>query len=65
MFEHKGSRCFPFFPFNAMLDAMAPLLSEFGPEVNRETVEDVVKAGGEIQEAHNLRGWTYLGSVDR
>ena len=51
MFEHTGSR---YFPFNVMLNVMAPLLSKFGPEVNRKTVESVAKAGFEIREVRNL-----------
>jgi ubiquinone/menaquinone biosynthesis C-methylase UbiE len=51
MFEHTGSR---YFPFNVMLDAMAPLLRRFGPEVNRKTVENVAEAGFEIREVRNL-----------
>jgi ubiquinone/menaquinone biosynthesis C-methylase UbiE len=51
MFEHTGSR-FP--PFRVMLDAMAPLLRRFGPEVNRRTEDNVVKAGFEIREVRNL-----------
>ena len=51
MFEHTGSR---YFPFNVMLNVMAPLVSKFGPEVNRKTEENVAKAGFEIQEVRNL-----------
>lgn len=51
MFEHTGSR---YFPFNVMLNAMTPLLSGFGPEVNRKTVENVAKAGFEVREVRNL-----------
>lgn len=51
MFEHTGSR---YFPFNLMLNVMAPLIRRFGPEVNRNTVENVAKAGFEIREVQNL-----------
>jgi ubiquinone/menaquinone biosynthesis C-methylase UbiE len=51
MFEHTGSR---YLPFSVMLDAMAPLLRRFGPEVNRRTEDNVVKAGFEIREVRNL-----------
>jgi ubiquinone/menaquinone biosynthesis C-methylase UbiE len=51
MFEHTGSR---YFPFNVMLNAMAPLVSKFGPEVNRKTEGNVAKAGFEIREVRNL-----------
>jgi len=42
MFEHTGSR---YFPFNLMLDMMAPLSRKFGPDMNRPTVENVMAAG--------------------
>ncbi len=42
MFEHTGSR---FFPFSAMLDVMTPLTWRFGPEMNRDTVANVTRAG--------------------
>lgn len=50
MFEHTGSR---WFPFNLMLNAMTPLSRRFGPEMNRPTVENVVRAGFEIREVEN------------
>lgn len=42
MFEHTGSR---FFPFSLMLDLMTPLTRRLGPELNRDTSENVRRAG--------------------
>ncbi len=42
MFEHTGSR---YFPFRIMLNAMTTLSKRFGPEMNRPTVENVKAAG--------------------
>lgn len=42
MFEHTGSR---FFPFKLMMDLMTVVSRRFGPEMNRPTVDNVVKAG--------------------
>ena len=42
MFEHTGSRVFP---FNLMLNVMTPLSRRLGPELNRDTVGNVRKAG--------------------
>ena len=42
MFEHTGSRVFPFRP---MMDLMTLLTRKFGPEMNRQTVENVIAAG--------------------
>ena len=46
MFEHTGSR---FFPFSLMLHLMTPLSRRFGPELNRDTVANVAAAGFEIR----------------
>ena len=46
MFEHTGSR---YFPFNLMLNLMTPLSRRYGPEMNRDTVANVARAGFEIQ----------------
>jgi ubiquinone/menaquinone biosynthesis C-methylase UbiE len=46
MFEHTGSRVFP---FNLMLNLMTPLARRAGPEMNRPTVDNVRRAGFEIQ----------------
>lgn len=45
MFEHTGSR---YFPFNLMLNLMTPLSRRFGPEMNRDTVANVARAGFEV-----------------
>lgn len=50
MFEHTGSR---WFPFNLMLNVMTPLSRRVGPEMNRSTVENVARAGFEIREVEN------------
>ena len=42
MFEHTGSRCFP---FNVMLNLMTPLTRRLGPELNRDTPANVRQAG--------------------
>jgi len=51
MFEHTGSHVFP---FNLMLDVMTPLWKPVGPEMNRDTVANVEKAGFEIQLVNNI-----------
>ena len=45
MFEHTGSR---YFPFGVMLSALTPLVRRFGPELNRDTVANVRQAGYEV-----------------
>ena len=42
MFEHTGSR---WFPFNVMMNVMTPLTSRVGPDMNRPTTDNVRKAG--------------------
>jgi hypothetical protein len=51
MFEHTGSRLFP---FNLMLNIMTPLWRPIGPEMNRDTVANVRKAGFEIRQVNNI-----------
>ena len=51
MFEHTGSRLFP---FNIMMNLMNPLTRIVGPEVNRDTVANVRAAGFEIIEVNNV-----------
>jgi len=51
MFEHTGSHVFP---FNAMLNAINPLIRHLGPEVNRDTVANVRAAGFEIRRVNNI-----------
>jgi ubiquinone/menaquinone biosynthesis C-methylase UbiE len=42
MFEHTGSRLFP---FSLMMKLMSPLASRFGPELDRDTVANVRSSG--------------------
>ena len=51
MFEHTGSR---WFPFNLMLNVMTPITRLTGPEVNRPTVENVARARFTVQRVNNL-----------
>ena len=51
MFEHTGSRVFP---FSLILNVMTPLWKPIGPDMNRDTVANVKKAGFEILEVNNL-----------
>jgi ubiquinone/menaquinone biosynthesis C-methylase UbiE len=51
MFEHTGSRIFP---FNAMLNLMNPVARHLGPEINRDTVANVRAAGFEITRVTNI-----------
>lgn len=46
MFEHTGSR---FFPFKPMMDLMTQVTRKLGPDMNRPTVENVVAAGYELK----------------
>ena len=45
MFEHTGSR---YFPFNVMMNIMTPLSRKVGPEMNRLTQDNVRKAGFKV-----------------
>lgn len=51
MFEHTGSR---YFPFKQVMDWMTPLSRAFGPEMNRDTVANVVAAGFELESVRNV-----------
>ena len=51
MFEHTGSR---WLPFSTLLNLMTPLTRHFGPEVNRNTIANVQKAGFTIRRVENL-----------
>ena len=51
MFEHTGSR---WFPFSLLLNLMTPITRLTGPEVNRPTVENVERAGFTVQRVNNL-----------
>ena len=51
MFEHTGSR---YFPFNLMLHIMTPLSRALGPVMNRPTPENVQRAGFRIQRVDHI-----------
>ena len=51
MFEHTGSRLFP---FSVMMKLMSPLASRFGPELDRDTVDNVRAAGFKITEVNHI-----------
>ena len=51
MFEHTGSR---YFPFNIMLHMMTLLSRHFGPDLNRDTSKNVALAGFEDIEVRNV-----------
>ena len=51
MFEHTGSR---WFPFSLMLNVMNPVFRRAGPEINRDTPANVAKAGFEIRRVDNV-----------
>ncbi len=51
MFEHTGSR---HFPFSAMLNVMNPIFRNLGPEINRNTVANVQAAGFKLQKVTNI-----------
>lgn len=51
MFEHTGSR---WFPFRQMLDGMNPLMRRFGPDINRDTVANVRAAGFRVERVENV-----------
>lgn len=51
MFEHTGSR---FYPFRPMMDLMTLLTRRIGPDMNRRTVDNVRAAGYEVREVDNL-----------
>lgn len=50
-FEHTGSR---YFPFSVMLHLMTPLSRRVGPEMNRDTVANVRRAGFELREVRHV-----------
>ncbi len=47
MFEHTGSH---YFPFNLMMHFMTLITRKIGPDMNRNTVKNVIAAGFEIVE---------------
>jgi ubiquinone/menaquinone biosynthesis C-methylase UbiE len=51
MFEHTGSR---YFPFNAMLHVMTLLSRPYGPDMNRRTEENVARAGFRIRDVRRV-----------
>ena len=51
MFEHTGSR---YFPFNVMLNLMNPVARRLGPEVNRDTVSNVARAGFDVRAVEHV-----------
>jgi ubiquinone/menaquinone biosynthesis C-methylase UbiE len=51
MFEHTGSR---WFPFNLMLHVMTQITRRVGPEMNRDTVSNVRRAGFAVREVLNV-----------
>jgi ubiquinone/menaquinone biosynthesis C-methylase UbiE len=51
MFEHTGSHVFP---FSLMLNVMTPIWKPIGPEMNRDTIANVEKAGFEIRQVDNV-----------
>jgi ubiquinone/menaquinone biosynthesis C-methylase UbiE len=51
MFEHTGSR---YFPFSVMMNLMTPLSRQVGPDMNRATVENVKAAGFTLREVNHV-----------
>jgi ubiquinone/menaquinone biosynthesis C-methylase UbiE len=51
MFEHTGSR---WFPFSLMMKAMTPLTRAIGPEMDRDTTGNVRAAGFEIEAVRHV-----------
>ena len=51
MFEHTGSR---YYPFKLMMDLMTQLSRRIGPEMNRPTVANVEAAGFELRQVNHL-----------
>lgn len=51
MFEHTGSR---FFPISLMMKIMTKLTEKIGPSMDRQTTDNVRKAGFEIIEIENI-----------
>lgn len=56
MFEHTGSR---FWPFRLFMNVMTPLTRMVGPDMNRPTVDNVAAAGFEVREVR----YVYLDVV--
>ena len=51
MFEHTGSR---YYPFKAMMNLMTVVSRKLGPDMNRTTVENVVAAGYELRKVTHV-----------
>jgi len=51
MFEHTGSKVFP---FKQLMDWMTPLTRRFGPEMNRDTPANVAAAGFSELKVRNI-----------
>jgi ubiquinone/menaquinone biosynthesis C-methylase UbiE len=51
MFEHTGSR---WFPFSLMMNVMTPLSRRLGPEMNRDTVGNVQRAGFRLDDVRHV-----------
>ena len=51
MFEHTGSR---YYPFRLMMNLMTPLSRRLGPDMNRPTVDNVAAAGFRLHEVNHV-----------
>jgi ubiquinone/menaquinone biosynthesis C-methylase UbiE len=51
MFEHTGSR---YYPFRLMMNLMTPLSQRLGPAMNRPTVDNVAAAGFSLREVNHV-----------
>jgi hypothetical protein len=51
MFEHTGSR---YYPFKVMMTLMTQISRKLGPDMNRTTVANVMAADFEVLEVNNL-----------
>jgi len=51
MFEHTGSKVFP---FSVMMKLLSPLASRFGPNLDRDTVANVKRAGFQVTWINNI-----------
>ena len=51
MFEHTGSR---YFPFSVMMNAMTQITRRLGPDMNRTTVENVKAAGFDLKQVTHV-----------
>lgn len=51
MFEHTGSR---YYPFKPMMNLMTVVSRKLGPDMNRTTVENVVAAGYQLQKVTHV-----------